>query len=369
MGLAKRLALRAINKAFIQWECINDYYEPESKLIHFLPESTNTNETLDLPFYEKAKYLQGSYYTAPEAYTVPLKNVIYDTSSGSLKFTSTKVIRNSIPTRKDCYRFGIKETYFPQYKQLDPFEGVYSVLRSTNNSYYHTLIDNLPRLFLLKKDNRFSKIKLLCPGEPTKVESFYLEKILTDKIELFTIPSGFSYRINDFLFSSFLTRDFSGYLHKQYIQEFLDLFNPKRPRKKINRIFIARTKGKTMTRRCLLNENELYDCLNSYEFKKYSLEKLSIEEQIELFYDAEYIIGAHGAGLTNMLFSENANVIELFASNCVVPYYYYLAKSLGHTYNYCYGDGKHIHANFSINIDSIVRILESTGLKQRKGFL
>jgi capsular polysaccharide biosynthesis protein len=169
------------------------------------------------------------------------------------------------------------------------------------------------------------------------------------------------------LFPSFLTSPYAGYLHGPYLQEFLKMFSPNRPRRRKNRIFISRDKGKTM-KRCLLNENELYNCLSKYGFNKYVLEKMSIEEQIDLFYDAEYVVGAHGAGLTNLVFSENAKVLEIFPSDFVAPYYYYLAKSTRNPYFFCYGNAKNIHSNFSVNIEEIENQLNEMGLTREKFF-
>ena len=54
---------------------------------------------------------------------------------------------------------------------------------------------------------------------------------------------------------------------------------------------------------------------------------MSIAEQIELFYDADYVIGVHGAGLVNIIFSSQINVLEIFPTSYVIPHYFYLSKS------------------------------------------
>jgi hypothetical protein len=47
------------------------------------------------------------------------------------------------------------------------------------------------------------------------------------------------------------------------------------------------------------------------------------------------VVGTHGAGLTNVLFSDAVKVIEIFPSWYVLPHYLYLCRSLGHPYDYC----------------------------------
>ena len=64
--------------------------------------------------------------------------------------------------------------------------------------------------------------------------------------------------------------------------------------------------------RRVLNEYELLNSTNFYKFQKIVPTKLSLLEQMYIFNNAEIIIGAHGAGLSNLLFcNENCKVIEI----------------------------------------------------------
>ena len=47
------------------------------------------------------------------------------------------------------------------------------------------------------------------------------------------------------------------------------------------------------------------------------------------------VVGTHGAGLANLFFADHARVLELFPQWFVLPHYYYLSRSLGHSYRYC----------------------------------
>ena len=43
------------------------------------------------------------------------------------------------------------------------------------------------------------------------------------------------------------------------------------------------------------------------------MDELSIKQQIRVFNDAQVIIGAHGAALTNMVYcNKNTNIIEIY---------------------------------------------------------
>jgi capsular polysaccharide biosynthesis protein len=110
----------------------------------------------------------------------------------------------------------------------------------------------------------------------------------------------------------------------------------------------------------MVNEDELFEALKPYGFKKYFLEDLSMDAEIELFYDADYVVGIFGAGLTNMIFSDQIKILELFPSEFVEPNYYYLAKSLGHTYGYyngyCNEPEEKLNSRAGRRIDFIVNV-------------
>lgn len=105
-----------------------------------------------------------------------------------------------------------------------------------------------------------------------------------------------------------------------------------------DRIFISRAGASART---IVNEEELHPVLKKYHFRTVFLEQLSFREQVQTISRAGYIIGAHGAGLTNMLWmSEGSNVLEIrikgdshnnlyysLASALNIQYYYLQAKS------------------------------------------
>lgn len=87
--------------------------------------------------------------------------------------------------------------------------------------------------------------------------------------------------------------------------------------KEYERIYIKRA-----NRRKITNEKEILGTLRKYGFKAVSLESMSLEKQMEVFYSAEIVIGAHGAGLTNLVFCRpGTRVIELFAPTYIEPHY------------------------------------------------
>lgn len=80
------------------------------------------------------------------------------------------------------------------------------------------------------------------------------------------------------------------------------------------RIFIDRSNGKT---RNIINSEDFRKTLSRFGFESVFLEKLSFIEQVNLFYNSDFVIGVHGAGLTNASFCKpGTKVIEILPPLC-----------------------------------------------------
>jgi capsular polysaccharide biosynthesis protein len=75
------------------------------------------------------------------------------------------------------------------------------------------------------------------------------------------------------------------------------------------RIYINR---KDATARRLINEDSVIALLEHYGFESVTLSGKSVEDQVRLFGNATHIVGAHGAGLANIVFCRpGAKLLEL----------------------------------------------------------
>jgi hypothetical protein len=95
-----------------------------------------------------------------------------------------------------------------------------------------------------------------------------------------------------------------------------------------SKIYISRSKA---AGRRVINEDDVLKALTPFGFVAYTLENMSFSDQVRLFSQAEIVVAPHGAGLANIIFSQNLILIELFSS-WVVPVYFTLAKALGFHY-------------------------------------
>jgi capsular polysaccharide biosynthesis protein len=93
--------------------------------------------------------------------------------------------------------------------------------------------------------------------------------------------------------------------------------------------------------RRVINEPEVVDLLESYDFRNVTLENLPFAQQLQLLSAAEFVCAPHGAGLTNLAFCHpGTRVLELLSPTDVSPVYWNLASELGHIYAYLIGEGE-----------------------------
>ena len=89
------------------------------------------------------------------------------------------------------------------------------------------------------------------------------------------------------------------------------------------------TRGRRRFTRRIENEDEVLATLRPLGFDVVDPGTLSVAEQVLLFAEAEMVVGAHGAGLTNIAFcSPGATVIELFPADYVNVCYWALASAV-----------------------------------------
>ena len=102
-----------------------------------------------------------------------------------------------------------------------------------------------------------------------------------------------------------------------------------RPRGK-KRLYVARGAA---PRRRVLNEAAVEKLLAGFGFTSVNPGALSLKDQVALFADAEIVVGAHGAGLTNCVFmAPGSAVVELTHDKRVVWTYHEVAGAAALNY-------------------------------------
>jgi capsular polysaccharide biosynthesis protein len=73
--------------------------------------------------------------------------------------------------------------------------------------------------------------------------------------------------------------------------------------------------------------------LEKHEFQSVKLESLHFNKQLRLLANAEVICGPHGAGLVNMIFADEPDIVEILPDSDIRPHFYYLSDMLDLDYH------------------------------------
>lgn len=210
-------------------------------------------------------------------------------------------------------------------------------------SYYHWVIDYLPKLRILdiyeKETGNKPKILIREDAAGYRKESLELLGYSEDRI--------LEWRDNDCIKSCALftnhrknpwehSRQDYNWLRENILDKVIcgDKTNNNNNNK---RIYISRqgqkdNKNIHNNERSVINFQPFRDLIESHGFRVIRAENYTIAEQVKIFNSADVIMSPHGAGLTNMVFAKDPLVIELFPDSFVIPLYSYLCDTLKFEY-------------------------------------
>ncbi|WP_314515703.1 glycosyltransferase family 61 protein [Xanthocytophaga agilis] len=102
--------------------------------------------------------------------------------------------------------------------------------------------------------------------------------------------------------------------------------------------------------RYLVNALLIETIAKEYGFEIVDCDDLDFNEQISYFSKARYIVGLHGAGLTNIIFRRGGelNLLEIFPGNYAPNHYYWLSKTYAYSYDAIIGSSS-IDGSFEID--------------------
>jgi len=213
------------------------------------------------------------------------------------------------------------------------------ILASTGGeSYYHWMIDVLPRIGLAKKNGY-------------KMESFdhfvlndITKPFQRETLEAFGIPQEkcrvFGKKKNAYLCQEAVLPSLPGPMGVPSAESvsFLRSSFPADPEKGAEFLFVGRDKG---GHRPLLEAEKIWTGLQGVGFVQIEPEKMSVAEQARTFRSARVVVGAHGAALANLAFCRpGTHVIELFTPHYVNPCYRSLCLAAGLLHGAVIGNGR-----------------------------
>jgi hypothetical protein len=193
-------------------------------------------------------------------------------------------------------------------------------------SYYHWLLDELPR-YLLPGIPAFDQI--VC-SRNTGINQEALRVLGLGNKKILPLDQAKHYKCDLLIVPSYVspTGEPSPYLVELLTKAVQPLIS--KARDYPEKIFISR---KAARGRKIVNEDAVFQFFKSQGYTRISLEDFSWRDQINIFYHAQEIFAPHGAGLANLVFcSKKPLVIELFNTKYLHWCFWRLATLVGAQY-------------------------------------
>lgn len=220
-----------------------------------------------------------------------------------------------------------------------PVSGRTLVLASTGgDTYFHWITDVLPRLGLARRAGyniaSFDWVLVNSLTHPFQQETLKHIGIPTYRCLSFH-ETELAYEMEEALLPSL--PGVPGVVRTEAVDFLRNAFpTGKNPRSR--KIFIGRGGAK---HRALIHEGKIAAMLSGRGFESVECEKLSVQEQANIFGSAEVVVGAHGAALTNLVFCRpGTRVVELFSPAYVNPCYRDLCVAAGLRHAAVIGNGE-----------------------------
>ncbi len=237
--------------------------------------------------------------------------------------------------------------------EIHDVAGPVSVLTTRgSDNYYHFLTDVLPRLELLRRAGVDTERAVFVVNRTTRFQAELLDRL--------GIPAERCLRYPHVRAAELVVPSVpDAHLRTPpWIVPWLRAhFLPSGTATPSRRLYV--TRGASKHTRRVDNEAELLQALEPHGFVRVDPGELPVAEQIRLFAEAQCVVGAHGAGLTNIAFCPpGAAVVELFPPEYVNVCYWALASTVeGLRYHYVIGDGLPTRVRSSNNgVASDVRV-------------
>jgi Glycosyltransferase 61 len=233
---------------------------------------------------------------------------------------------NPISLRQEEFLRNYKNYSRTRNVQLAPgtmLAGVYSFQRG----YYHWLLEVLPKILLVQQQR-------------LSIDSLHIDQRLGFQIETVQMLVGRTWQVIPAESNTIVTA------RHIYAVECWDAFahTPAWVCGVLRDAFLDRTAGNVGDKRIFVsrqdsstrvmeNEDDLFHELAKHGFWRVQLAKLSVREQANLFAQAEVVVSAHGAGMTNILFCEpETKIFEIAAPRYIFGCFADLARVCGLRY-------------------------------------
>lgn len=225
-----------------------------------------------------------------------------------------------------------------------------------HTGYFHWMFDIVSRLVPLLDFPELRTMPMIVPSDILPIQLEVLE-MLGFTGSVVRQPSK-NVMVEKLLYPSPVRQ---GYCPPMWVLEAMrSAFGVRTDLRPAKRIYI--TRDDAINGRRVVNEEEIFRQLEKLGFEKVRLAGKAFKEQIRIFSHAEYVVGPHGSGFCNLLFSPGGTrVLELFSPQYVHGAYYSLADTLGLDYQYLVGRPAY-STDMVIPVEDVLSILCSWGM-------
>ena len=208
------------------------------------------------------------------------------------------------------------------------------------SNYYHWLFDLLPKIKLYSEVYNVDELKYLYTSKLKKFQAESLIPLNLDKIKIIDTINHRHIEADEIICTDH-PNYYEGYIENEskkipkWIVEWLkDTYLDYAKKFECNdKILIDRSS--VISKHCqFINYDEISNFLVKKGFTEYKTENLSFFEEIYLFRNANFIIGAHGAGFANLAFCrEGTKIIEVRPNDRTNSLYERISKINNLDYN------------------------------------
>lgn len=295
------------------------------------------------PYFFKYGLEEKLEYKSPEIYIAELKNIRVIGGCSAILYDDYclfDIMKQFDEADRYDYKFnGVLFNIDKEYaivggaKTNIVIDEAIPLLGIASNNYFHFTVETISRLQYIDKYEEYRSLPILldeCVREnPQFIE--LLSRLNIYKHEILYIEKEVVYSIKEAIFPSYNTwmpmnlkygiklKEKDQLISEDSIKYIRNMII-KSPTKGFRKIYISRQN--TQIKR-IDNENQVIQILKKYGFEIIYPEKLAFEEQIKIFSEAEYIMGATGAAFTNIIYApKNAKVVSIIPkefNGCLYP--------------------------------------------------
>jgi capsular polysaccharide biosynthesis protein len=201
------------------------------------------------------------------------------------------------------------------------------LLVGSDDNYSHWVLRSLLKLWLVDGEPALRELPWVVASQLTAFQREYLDLLAVPESRLLRVPQGEVLHFRRLYVPTQMLGN-RGFLDGvRWLRGKLSAFLCP-PSEASERIYVSRA---DQPRRRLVNEDEVFEALAPLGFRRVALTGMAVQDQAALFSRAHCVAGPHGAGLTNLVYSQaGARVVEIGSTNILKQNHFrWMAPLLG----------------------------------------